>query len=260
MKLGSLNILLIISVLSLSPIALNARIWTMADGKTFEAEIVNYRGGIVILKKATGGRVLYSVKQLSSEDQAYVREKFPGGDKLLAPAPKPKTAYNPPVQKKTAARTQVAQALPTKVPPPRLLHYKPGDIAPNVGGKIQGSTDSISLKQLRGKLVLVDFWATWCPPCRKEMPQLVQIYNRYKDRGFEIIGVSLDQSKINLSKFENQYGITWPMALDKYKTISKKWGVETIPTMVLISQNGIIIADHLRTSSLELYIRKYLRL
>jgi peroxiredoxin len=92
------------------------------------------------------------------------------------------------------------------------------------------------------------------------MPQVVQIYNRYKNKGFEIIGVSLDKNYSALKKFKDQHGMTWPMAQDKFKYISKKWGVETIPTMVLIDQNGIIISDRLYSRNLESYIRKHLGL
>ena len=92
------------------------------------------------------------------------------------------------------------------------------------------------------------------------MPQVVQIYNRYKNKGFEIIGVSLDKNYGALKKFKDRYGMTWPMAQDKFKIISNKWGVETIPTMVLIDQNGIIISDRLYSRNLESYIRKHLGL
>ena len=90
------------------------------------------------------------------------------------------------------------------------------------------------------------------------MLQVVQIYNRYKNKGFEIIGVSLDKNHGALKKFQDQYGMTWLMAQDKFKMISNKWGVETIPTMVLIDQNGVIISGRLYSLNLESYIRKYL--
>lgn len=242
----------------LSPLEVFARNWTTADGKTLDAKIVSYKGGILILKKDEGGKVLYSIKLLSIDDQAYVRAKFPDGDKK--PTTSPKSINHQPVKPKTTPPARKTQ-LPKENPiPRRLLNYKPGDIAPNVGGMIHGTPDSITLVQLRGKLVLVDFWATWCPACQKDMPQVVQIYDRYKNKGFEIIGVSLDKDRSALKKFKDQYGMTWPMAQDKFKNISKKWGVETIPTMVLIDQNGIIISDRLYSRNLESYIRKYLRL
>jgi thiol-disulfide isomerase/thioredoxin len=246
------------TLLGFSPLEVLARNWTTADGKTLAAEIVSYKGGILILKKDEGGKVLYSIKQLSMEDQVYVRAKFPDGDKKPTISRKP---INPqPVKPKVAAPVRTTQ-LPKKNPiPARLLNYKPGDIAPNVGGLIHGTSDSITLAQLRGKLVLVDFWASWCPPCQKDMPQVVHIYNRYKNKGFEIIGVSLDKNYGDLKKFKDQYGMTWPMAQDKFKYISKKWGVETIPTMVLIDQNGVIISDRLYSRNLESYIRKHLGL
>ncbi len=246
------------TLLGFSPLEVFARNWTTADGKTLDAEIVSYKGGILILKKDEGGKVLYSIKQLSPEDQAYVRAKFPDGDKKPTVSRKP---VNPqPVKPKVTTPVRKTQPPKENPIPSRLLNYKPGDIAPNVGGVIYGTPDSITLSQLRGKLVLVDFWATWCPPCQKDMPQVVQIYNRYKNKGFEIIGVSLDKNYSALKKFKDQYGMTWPMAQDKFKIISNKWGVETIPTMVLIDQNGVIISDRLYSRNLESYIRKHLGL
>lgn len=247
------------SLFGFSPLDIFARSWTLADGKALEAEIVSYKGGILILKKTDGGKVLYSIKQLSLEDQSYVRAKFPDGDKKPTVSRKPVSREL--VKPKTTIPAKVAQPKSENPIPPRLLNYKPGDIAPNIGGVINGTPDSIlSLEQLRGKLVLIDFWATWAQSSRKYMPQIVQIYNRYKNNGFEIIGVSLDKSYGVLKQFKDQHGMTWSMAQDKYKMISKKWGVETIPTMVLIDQNGIIISDRLYALNLESYIRKHLGL
>lgn len=246
------------ALLGFSSLVVFARNWTTADGKMLNAEIVSYKGGILILKKDEGGKVLYSIKRLSPEDQAYVREKFPDGDKNPTAFRKP---INPnPAKPKVATAAKKTQLPKDPLIPSRLLNYKPGDIAPDVGGVIYGTPDSITLSQLRGKLVLVKFWATWCPSCQKDMPQVVQIYNRYKNKGFEIIGVSLDKNYGTLKKFKDQYGMTWPMAQDKFKMISNKWGVETIPTMVLIDQNGVIISDRLYSRNLESYIRKHLGL
>lgn len=97
----------------------------------------------------------------------------------------------------------------------------------------------------KGKVVLIDFWASWCGPCRKEMPNIVKLYQQYKDKGFEIVGVSLDKSNQNWKDAIAKLGITWPQMSDlKYWDCAgaKLYAVNAIPHTVLIDGNGVIIA------------------
>ncbi|HCO66180.1 MAG TPA: AhpC/TSA family protein [Dysgonomonas sp.] len=97
----------------------------------------------------------------------------------------------------------------------------------------------------KGKYVLVDFWASWCPPCRRDMPDVVKIYNQYKDKGFEIVGVSLDSRKEDWIKGIEDLNITWPQMSDLNRwdsQLSTAYAVNSIPHMVLIDKEGTIIA------------------
>ena len=119
----------------------------------------------------------------------------------------------------------------------------------------------LALSSLRGKIVLVDFWASWCGPCRKEMPNVVKAYSKFKDKGFEIYGVSLDQDKSRWLEAIQKDGITWPQVSDlKYWECeaAKLYAVEGIPYTVLLDKEGKIIAKNLRGVELEKAIEKAL--
>ena len=100
----------------------------------------------------------------------------------------------------------------------------------------------------KSKVVLLDFWATWCPPCRAELPKVVAAYNQYHDKGFEVLSVSLDRPKKGpeLLQFVKDYGMTWPQIYDgQYwnASVAKIYGVQSIPCPVLVDgDTGIIIA------------------
>lgn len=122
---------------------------------------------------------------------------------------------------------------------------------------VDGETRKLSDFVGNGKVVLLDFWASWCPPCIRDMPHLVDLYARYKDKNFEIIGVSLDSKKEAWMKGIQDHGITWPQLSDlKYweNAGAKLYGVNSIPHTVLIDSNGIIVGKYLRGEELELKI------
>jgi len=119
----------------------------------------------------------------------------------------------------------------------------------------------LPLKNFRGKIVLIDFWASWCGPCRKEMPNVVKAYAKYKDKGFEIYGVSLDQSKEKWLEAIKKDGITWPQVSDlKYWECeaARAYNVQGIPFTVLLDKEGKILAKNLRGDDLEKAIEKAL--
>lgn len=128
-----------------------------------------------------------------------------------------------------------------------------GQIAPDI--KLPSPEgDSVSLYSLRGKVVLIDFWASWCGPCRRENPHVVQIYNRYKDKGFEIYGVSLDKNMKQWQDAIAKDGLTWYHVSDLKgwsNSAARLYGVRSIPQTYLLDQEGRIIASGLRSAELE---------
>lgn len=104
---------------------------------------------------------------------------------------------------------------------------------------------SIKLSDYQGKIVIIDFWATWCPPCRKGIPDLVELQNEYKDK-LVVIGVSLDQQNTiqELDPFMKKYGINYPVVLGTQQVVMDYGNIQAIPTSFLVDQSGNIVDTH----------------
>jgi thiol-disulfide isomerase/thioredoxin len=123
----------------------------------------------------------------------------------------------------------------------------------------------VDLSQLRGKVVLVDFWATWCGPCVAELPNVKRAYDAYHDKGFEVVGISLDRApdRQKLIDFTQAHGMPWPQYYDgKYwqNEISTRYGIQAIPAMFLVDQNGMVVSTNARGPKLEAELKRLLNL
>lgn len=152
---------------------------------------------------------------------------------------------------KTMPESPYTKALVTRLGALRNLAV--GSAAPDITLPSPDGKD-ISLSSLRGKYVLVDFWASWCGPCRQENPNVVRMYNKYKDKGFEIFGVSLDESRDKWLKAIAMDKLTWPHVSDLKgwnSAAAQQYHIQAIPQTLLLDKEGKIIAKNLRGKALE---------
>lgn len=119
----------------------------------------------------------------------------------------------------------------------------------------------LSLERFKDKVVLVDFWATWCPPCRAEVPNLVKAYEQYSSKGFEIIGISFDESREKFDEYIKENKMPWPQYFDGkgwQNEVGPTYGIQSIPAMYLLGKDGKVVSTDLRGEKLEEELAKLL--
>ena len=119
----------------------------------------------------------------------------------------------------------------------------------------------IDVTALKGQVVLVDFWASWCKPCQRETPNLVAAYGKYRDQGFEIVGINLDRDRAKFEKYLADNGVTWPQYFDGLgwrNKIADRFGVHGVPASFLLDRDGIVRGANLRGPALAQALNRLL--
>jgi len=120
------------------------------------------------------------------------------------------------------------------------------------GAGLEGGT--VDLARLKGKVVLVLYWATWCKPCTEDLPQIRSLYQTHRDKGFEIVGVNLDSRKADVAPYLSEHRVTWPQIFEEGSLESppaQKYGIISLPTMFLVGRDGIVISRNISVADLE---------
>ncbi|MBL7936274.1 MAG: AhpC/TSA family protein [Bacteroidia bacterium] len=183
---------------------------------------------------------IMAIQQLRPENYLEVYKILDKGLSEKYPDNKDIKSYHAMVQQ-TEMMVSRTQAIKIGAEAPELILPMPND-------------KELALSSLRGKVVLVDFWASWCAPCRKELPNVKRAYEKYKNKGFEILGVSLDKDREAWLEAITKEGLTWPQVSDLKFWQSEAcsiYAVQSIPYTVLIDKEGKIIATDLRGADLD---------
>ena len=104
------------------------------------------------------------------------------------------------------------------------------------------TSHTLKLSDFQGRVRLVNFWATWCPPCKEEMPSMERLYQRYKDRGFTILAISIDANTAAVAPFVRSFKLTFPIGLDPKLVAANDYTVRALPSSFLIDRQGNIVA------------------
>jgi thiol-disulfide isomerase/thioredoxin len=132
---------------------------------------------------------------------------------------------------------------------------QPAVVAPDI--HLKNTTGAVTkLSSLKGKVVLIDFWASWCGPCRESIPSLKKLYSKYKDKGFEIYGISLDRNDKDWKRALNAFKMDWTQVWDNEGAVAMKWNVNYIPSSFLIDKSGRIVAVNADDKQLDKLIEK----
>lgn len=139
-------------------------------------------------------------------------------------------------------------------------HPQVGDTAPDFQLPVLNGKP-MYLHDLRGKAVMINFWGSWCPPCRQEMPAIEEVYKEYKGKGFEIVAINIGETDVTAAGFAGQYGLTFPIWMDHNRDVVHQYGINPIPTTYFVDTHGVItkvIEGPLDVNQLSSYIEPIL--
>ncbi|HVA00371.1 MAG TPA: TlpA disulfide reductase family protein [Terriglobia bacterium] len=144
-------------------------------------------------------------------------------------------------------RYWIAPATTSAAKPTGQFPEAPGFSATSLSG------EKIDMKDYRGKVVLLDFWATWCGPCRMEIPGFVELQKKYRDQGFAVIGVSMDDGLQPVREFYNQFHMNYPVVMGSDKMGELYGGIMGLPTSFVIGRDGRIYAKHVGATEVSVF-------
>jgi cytochrome c biogenesis protein CcmG/thiol:disulfide interchange protein DsbE len=111
--------------------------------------------------------------------------------------------------------------------------------------RLDGSGGTISLEELRGKPLVVNFWASWCIPCKDEAPVLQETYERYRDRGLVVLGIDAQDFRADARRFTERFGLTYPIAYDGKGSTLGRWGVTGFPETFFVNREGNLVGERI---------------
>ena len=184
-----------------------------------------------------GGLYRIAVTPASENESARFRIKIRDAEPIDAPPASPRQSLLTIADSALNSITSIAASLE---PPVGLTE---GSRAPDFTVRTVGG-ESITLSELRGKAVLLNFWGTWCGPCRREMPEFQRAYDRFSQDGFEIVAVAFNDTFEAIASFRDEFGLSFPLALDETGELNDAYGIQTRPSSFLLDADGVILARH----------------